>query len=41
MQIEVTVERILFAKPETKWYFFRATHDEATLICKGSMSWTP
>ena len=46
MQLIVTMERMLCAKPDTKWYFFRATMGgdgapETTVICKGSMGWQP
>ena len=46
MQILVTMERMLCAKPESRWYFFRGTlggdgAPETTVICKGSMAWQP
>lgn len=46
MQIIVTMERMLCAKPDNKWYFFRALMGgdgvpENTVICKGSMGWQP
>lgn len=46
MQIIVTMERMLRAKPESKWYFFRALMGgdgvpENTVICKGCMNWQP
>lgn len=46
MQIIVTMERMLCAKPTNKWYFFRATMGgdgvpETTIVCKGAMGWQP
>ena len=46
MQITVTMEKMLCAKPEGKWYFFRGYmggdgQPETSVICKGSMSWQP
>ena len=46
MQIIVTLDRMLCARPESRWYFFRATMGgdgapETTIICKGSMAWQP
>lgn len=46
MQIIVTMEKMLCAKPDNKWYFFRALMGgdgvpETTVICKGSMGWQP
>ncbi|MBQ9502872.1 MAG: AAA family ATPase [Lentisphaeria bacterium] len=46
MQITVTMERMLCAKPDTRWYFFRGLMGgdgapETTVICKGSMGWQP
>lgn len=41
MQIEVTVERMLCAKKEKKWYFFRAAMGNTSVICKGGMGWEP
>lgn len=46
MQIIVTMERMLCAKPDNKWYFFRALMGgdgvpETTVICKGVMGWQP
>ena len=46
MQIIVTIDRMLCARPESRWYFFRATMGgdgapETTVICKGSMAWQP
>ena len=33
---------MLCARPESKWYFFRAVLDDGrTVICKGSMNWEP
>ena len=46
MQLLVTMEKMLCAKPERHWYFFRAvtggdTAPETSVICKGVMHWTP
>ncbi len=46
MEIIVTMERMLKAKPESKWYFFRGVMggdgvSESTIICKGCMGWEP
>lgn len=46
MQITVNMEKMLCAKPDNKWYFFRALMGgdgvaETTIICKGSMGWHP
>lgn len=46
MQITVTMEKMLCAKPDGKWYFFRGCmggdgQPETSVICKGSMSWEP
>lgn len=46
MQIIVTMERMLCAKPEKHWYFFRSTmggngQPETSLVCKGGMGWQP
>lgn len=46
MQITVTMEKMLRAKPESHWFFFRGSMGgdgvpETTIICKGSMSWQP
>lgn len=42
MVLNVTLERMLCAKKESSWYFFRAvTEDGKSLICKGSMCWEP
>ncbi|MBO4304640.1 MAG: AAA family ATPase [Lentisphaeria bacterium] len=43
MQLLVTMEKMLCAKPDSHWYFFRATtsETETSVICKGSMHWTP
>ena len=47
MKLNITVEKILCAKVERKWYFFRASvtpedgSPEYTILCKGSMQWTP
>lgn len=46
MQITVTMEKMLCAKPEGKWYFFRGYiggdgQPETSVICKGSMPWQP
>ena len=46
MQIIVTMERMLCAKPDTRWYFFKGVMGgdgapETTVICKGSMGWQP
>lgn len=46
MQIIVTVERMLCARPDSRWYFFKATMGgdgapETTIVCKGSMAWQP
>ena len=46
MQIIVTMEKMLCAKPDNKWYFFRALLGgdgvpETTVICKGAMGWQP
>lgn len=40
------MERMLCAKPERHWYFFRSTmggdgRPETAVICKGSMGWQP
>lgn len=42
----VTMERMLCAKPENHWYFFRSTmggdgRPETAVICKGNMGWQP
>lgn len=46
MQIVVTMEKMLCAKPDNRWYFFRGLmggngEPEQTVICKGSMAWNP
>ena len=46
MQLLVTMEKMLCAKPDRHWYFFRATTGgenapETSVICKGAMHWTP
>lgn len=46
MQLLITMEKMLAAKPDRKWYFFRATMGgdgtpETSVICKGSMGWQP
>ena len=46
MQLEVTLEKMLCAKPEAKWFFFRAEiggngSPETSVICKGRMAWQP
>jgi len=46
MQLMVTMERMLCAKPESRWYFFRGVMGgdgtpETSVICKGSMGWQP
>jgi len=46
MQILVTLDRMLCARPDSRWYFFRATMGgdgvpETSVICKGSMAWQP
>lgn len=46
MQLLITMEKMLAAKPDRKWYFFRAVMGgdgtpETSVICKGSMGWEP
>ena len=46
MNITITIEKMLCAKKENNWYFFRGclTNFEGqhtSVICKGSMSWCP
>jgi len=46
MQLLITMEKMLAAKPDRKWYFFRANMGgdgtpETSVICKGSMGWQP
>lgn len=46
MQLLITMEKMLAAKPDRKWYFFRASMGgdgtpETSVICKGSMGWQP
>lgn len=41
MQITITMERMLCAKPDSKWYFFRGDMGNTAIACKGSMGWQP
>lgn len=46
MQLLITMEKMLSAKPDRKWYFFRGSMGgngtpETSVICKGSMGWEP
>ena len=46
MQIVVTMERMLCAKPDRHWYFFKGLMGgdgvpETTIVCKGAMGWQP
>jgi len=46
MQIIVTMERMLCAKPDSHWFFFKGLMGgdgtpETTIVCKGAMGWQP
>lgn len=46
MQIVVTVERIRYANPDSRWYLFRGTmggdgQPETSVTCKGTLNWQP